>query len=271
VIETERSWPWWAVFPIAIGAVVVSGLVYLIVSVLRHSGAVVHQAGSVGVALHGVPPVLTFTGTVAQDLFAAGAAVYLAIAALHSRARGLAALGFRGPRRWPSSLGFVLIGYVVFIVVSALWTTGLGLKDHESVPIELGSRDSALAAAGALILTCVVAPICEETLFRGYLYGALRRHGVVLAALVTGILFGGVHIVSAPVGFLVPLGFLGVILCVIYERTGSLYPSMALHALNNSIAFGVGDGRAWLIPVGIAAAWAAIAGLSRFGPVLATP
>lgn len=267
---TERSWPWWAVFPIALGAVVASGIVYAIVAALRHGGAIVHQAGSVGVALHGTPPVLVFAGTVAQDAFAAGAAIYLAVAALRSAPAGLSALGFRPPARWFSSLAFVLTGYVVFILVSALWTSGLGLKDHESIPIELGSRDSGLAAAGALLLTCVVAPLCEETLFRGYLYGALRRHGVVVAALVTGVLFGGVHVVSAPVGFLVPLGVLGVILCLLYERTGSLYPSIALHALNNSVAFGVGDGRAWLIPVGLAAAGVTVAALSRFMPAVST-
>jgi membrane protease YdiL (CAAX protease family) len=53
------------------------------------------------------------------------------------------------------------------------------------------------------------------------------------------------------------------ILCLLYERTGSLYPSMALHALNNSIAFGAGDGRGWLVPVCLAGAAAAITALAR--------
>ena len=32
------------------------------------------------------------------------------------------------------------------------------------------------------------------------------------------------------------LALLGVIFCLLYERTGSLYPAIALHAINNSIA-----------------------------------
>jgi uncharacterized protein len=36
-----------------------------------------------------------------------------------------------------------------------------------------------------------------------------------------------------------PLGVLGVVFCLVYERTGSLFPVIALHALNNALAFGV--------------------------------
>ena len=39
--------------------------------------------------------------------------------------------------------------------------------------------------------------------------------------------------------FLVPLGVFGALLCLLYHRTGSLLPCMALHALNNSLALGV--------------------------------
>ncbi len=37
----------------------------------------------------------------------------------------------------------------------------------------------------------------------------------------------------------IPLGFLGFVLCLVRWRTGSLYPCMALHSLNNSLALGV--------------------------------
>jgi membrane protease YdiL (CAAX protease family) len=60
----------------------------------------------------------------------------------------------------------------------------------------------------------------------------------VLAAILSGIVFGGVHLGSSPIGYLVPLAFFGVGLCLLYEWTGSLYPPIALHALNNSIALG---------------------------------
>ena len=58
------------------------------------------------------------------------------------------------------------------------------------------------------------------------------------AAAITGILFGLVHGLSAPAVDLVPLAILGFVLCLVYERAGSLYPAIVLHVLNNAIAFG---------------------------------
>jgi membrane protease YdiL (CAAX protease family) len=162
-----------------------------------------------------------------------------------------------------SSAAFVVGGYVLFLLAAAAWTSALGITDHENVVIDLGTRDSPLAFAGAGLLVCVVAPMAEEIFFRGFLFGALRRRGLVVATLVSGLAFGLAHVASAPIGFLVPLALLGMILALIYERTGSLYPSMALHAVNNSIAFAVGDGRTWAIPVSLAVSALAIFGLSR--------
>ena len=46
-----------------------------------------------------------------------------------------------------------------------------------------------------------------------------------------------------------PLAFFGFVLCLIYARTGSLYPCIALHCANNSIAFGASQDWTWQIPV----------------------
>jgi membrane protease YdiL (CAAX protease family) len=88
-----------------------------------------------------------------------------------------------------------------------------------------------------------VAPVAEEFFFRGFFYRALRsRYSVLVAALIDGILFGIIHWdLSTADGLLIvpPLAALGFMFCLVYERTGSLYPVIALHALNNAIAFGV--------------------------------
>jgi hypothetical protein len=60
-----------------------------------------------------------------------------------------------------------------------------------------------------------------------------------VAAVIVGILFGFAHLGSAPLEYLVPLGFLGFVLCLVRWRTGSLYPCMALHSANNALALGV--------------------------------
>jgi membrane protease YdiL (CAAX protease family) len=96
-----------------------------------------------------------------------------------------------------------------------------------------------LNALVVIVLVTVIAPLGEELFFRGFFFGALRNwHGPILAAVLSGLVFGLVHAGSAPVGYLVPLAIFGFGLCMLYELTGSLYPAIVLHALNNSIALG---------------------------------
>src|SRR6202011_6142117 len=116
------------------------------------------------------------------------------------------------------------------------------------LPKELGVSKSPVALVGATVFVCVVAPIAEEFFFRGFIFGALRQMRIVVAgrelgtwvaAAITGILFGLAHTGSASSRYLIPLGFLGFVLCVLRWRMRSLYPCMALHSINNSLALGV--------------------------------
>ena len=79
----------------------------------------------------------------------------------------------------------------------------------------------------------VVAPLEEEFLFRGYIYGVLRRHlGVVPALLLNAALFGAIHL-NLPA--LPALFVLALCLTLAYESTGSLLVPMAMHAMFNAI------------------------------------
>ena len=60
-----------------------------------------------------------------------------------------------------------------------------------------------------------------------------------------------------------PLAFFGFVLCLLYARTGSLWPCIALHCANNSVAFGVSQGWSWQVPLLFAGALALIALLAR--------
>lgn len=94
-----------------------------------------------------------------------------------------------------------------------------------------------LAAMGAAVLAatvlCVAAPIAEELFFRGLVHGSLRRFGVPVATVVSAAFFAVVHVVPAafPILFVV-----GVVLALLYERTGSLLPGILVHACLNSLA-----------------------------------
>jgi uncharacterized protein len=86
-----------------------------------------------------------------------------------------------------------------------------------------------------LLLAVVFAPIFEETMFRGVIYGSLRsKLGVWPAALLSGAIFSGVHF--EVYGFL-PRLVLGVLLALLFEKYKSLYPSMCLHATHNGVLF----------------------------------
>lgn len=91
------------------------------------------------------------------------------------------------------------------------------------------------AGVGLLALLAVaIAPPFEEVFFRGFVYrGLAHSWGWWRAALVSGALFGVAHF---QLDVALPLGVLGVALAWVYERTGSLWSSIVLHALFNGLA-----------------------------------
>ncbi|MDM8529261.1 type II CAAX endopeptidase family protein [Anaerolineales bacterium HSG24] len=80
----------------------------------------------------------------------------------------------------------------------------------------------------------VVAPFVEETFFRGFVFIGLRnRWGWQRAVIASSMLFALVHVV--PTSF-VPIFFLGLIFALITHISGSIWPAILIHTLNNSIA-----------------------------------
>jgi membrane protease YdiL (CAAX protease family) len=85
-----------------------------------------------------------------------------------------------------------------------------------------------------LLLAGVLAPFVEETLFRGVIFGSLQANfRKWTAAVISAIIFSGLHL--QVYGFF-PRFILGMALVYLYNKYNSLYPSVALHALNNIVA-----------------------------------
>ena len=85
-----------------------------------------------------------------------------------------------------------------------------------------------------ILMATLVAPIAEEIIFRGYLYGVMRRFlGRIPGIVISSILFAAMHLhlPSMP-----GLTVLAVMLCLLYERTGSLWSNIIVHATFNSIS-----------------------------------
>ncbi len=243
-------WPAWSA-PVALvagfGAAIVG---YIVVAIV---------GAAAGADAADPPPAVQITATVLQDGALIGSALLFA-RLLGGRPRAWQ-FGLRPTRFWPAT-GWMALTYVAFIAFSAAWVSALGITQRDDLPEQLGVDESTAALIAVMILVTVIAPIAEEFFFRGFFFTALRSwKGPWLAAILTGIVFGGIHAGSAPVGFLVPLAAFGFGLCLLYWKTGSLYPCIALHCVNNSIAFGATQGWGWQIAVLVVVANVAALGL----------
>jgi membrane protease YdiL (CAAX protease family) len=195
-------------------------------------------AGAGGSNLRHPTPAVTIIGDVVFDLSFVAAALYFA--ALHGRPRP-ADFGFRVPPLGLAIKAFLIAG-VGYYALTAAYASLLGLHGGDKLPSQLGVNRSTAALVGAAVFVCVIAPISEEFFFRGFFFGSLISwRGPWVAAVLTGLLFGLAHTGSASPQYLVPLGFLGFVLCMVRWRTGSLYPCMALHATNNGLALGINE------------------------------
>lgn len=146
--------------------------------------------------------------------------------------------------RWPAWRWVFLIapGAVVFMwaVFGGLersgyveWMESLGVETvQETVQLLQQSKDPlvlGLMAAAAI----VVAPLCEEIVFRGYFYPVLKKFaGIWPAAICSSLVFAAAH--GNLTAFL-PLLIFGGLLVFIYEKTGSIWAPMAVHLCFNSL------------------------------------
>ena len=166
-----------------------------------------------------------------------GAALFLA-GRDTSLAAAFEALGMRRPRRpWIGTMLLALLMYLAFAATFASLVT-----DPEQVDVadELGFDQSTLGAISAAFLIVLVAPVAEEVFFRGFFFGGLRtRLPFVFAALLSGVFFGAIHLTTGNIAVGVQLSVLGIVLAYLYERSGSLWSPIALHAINNALAFAV--------------------------------
>ncbi|MDO8615861.1 MAG: CPBP family intramembrane metalloprotease, partial [Dehalococcoidia bacterium] len=147
-----------------------------------------------------------------------------------------AAVGLRLPERggwWlPLAMlgGALMVIWVYFAVIAAL-----GAEPSSNIPDEAFDSVPLIVLVG--ILSLALAPVMEETFFRGFLFGGLRgRWGFFFAALSTGFLFALAHV--DPLVY-IPFTAVGMIFAWGYVYSGSILASMIAHLLFNAISFGL--------------------------------
>lgn len=233
---TDRPWGWW-VGPVAVTVAFVAVLflgVFLAIAFAAGGGDVdsafddnTHWLG------------------LAQDVLWVGVALlvpFMAVRYLKPEQLGLQ------KRSLGRSLGVLLACLVIFYVLAGIYSSALGLDENSNDLLndtgigETVSRDVLYA-----LLFTVAAPVAEELLFRGLLFRSLRdafiakvgkRGGIALGAVISGVIFGGIHVGGGQNDFLPVLMALGVLLALAYQWSGTLYVPVVLHSINNAIATG---------------------------------
>lgn len=126
---------------------------------------------------------------------------------------------------WIILSGLKIAGYVQ-------WMESLGVETtQETVKLLQQSQDPLIV--GLMIFAAVVAaPLCEEIVFRGYLYPVLKKFsGIVPATLCSSLVFAAAH---GNLTSLLPLFIFGGVLVFLYEKTGSIWAPIAAHFCFNT-------------------------------------
>ena len=87
----------------------------------------------------------------------------------------------------------------------------------------------------SIVAVVVIAPVFEEFICRGFLFGSLReRYGTTRAVLFSSLFFGILHLQPVAV---INAFVMGVVLAVVYAMTRTLWAPILLHAANNALAY----------------------------------
>ena len=148
-------------------------------------------------------------------------------------------LGLRGLPTWTDLLlapiGFIVFMFVATLILAVLQKIIPGVNWQQSQDVGFSN----LVTNGEFIITfimlVIVAPIAEEIIFRGWLYGKLRaRIPAIPAILLVSVLFGIVH-GQWNVG--VTVFVMSIAMCTIRELTGTIWGGVLIHIIKNGIAF----------------------------------
>ena len=181
------------------------------------------------------------TGLLSPVAYVSGVGLYLmlllGIYLFGARRAGWAALGIRGTSWLNIALVPLLfiVGLSVMLAVTKLMTMLVGNFENPQVNAISGGKAMSLGELGAgLLLIAVLVPFVEELFFRGMLYPLLRQRApAALAIVANAAIFAIVHMIPV----LIPSLFvIGLCLAFLRERSGSIWPCVFYHAMQNGLA-----------------------------------
>lgn len=143
-------------------------------------------------------------------------------------------LGLRWPA-WPWVLliapGTVILMWLIFggLQVSGYleWMESLGVETVQDTVKLLQESNDPLVLGLMTFAAVIAAPVCEEVVFRGYLYPVMKKFGgMPVAVFCSALVFAAAH---GSLTALLPLFIFGAVLVFLYEKTGSLWAPIAAH------------------------------------------
>lgn len=113
------------------------------------------------------------------------------------------------------------------------WIESLGVESMQDT-VKLLRESDDLAVIGLMAVAAVIAaPLCEEIVFRGYLYAAAKKFaGPWMAGICSAMVFAAAH---GSLAALLPLFVFGCVLVILYEVTGSIWAPVAAHFCFNGL------------------------------------
>lgn len=227
----ERDWravilfPAWVLLAFYASQFIVAGSLWA----LRTSGFDLSRLGSLAV----------LQAAISAIIYACAIAITIGVPYIFSRRTDLKTIGLQRLMSW-LDIGlapFAYIAYIagLFIVLAAVTHVIPGFQADQAQDVGFKNLTNQLGYIVAFTTLVVIAPIAEEILFRGYLYGKVRRHAPIwVAIIVTSLLFGFVH---GQWNVAVDTFILSCVLCGLRELTGSVWAGILVHMIKNAIAF----------------------------------
>jgi membrane protease YdiL (CAAX protease family) len=170
--------------------------------------------------------VATVVSALVVDLWYVGWAWHFS---LHKFRLQLTSWGFRPPV-W-AMVWLIPLSLVIVYAVTAVHDHFIHVPQQSVVG---AFPHTTIGAVLFVALACVIAPILEETFYRGFLFQGLASSlGPVWGAVISAAIFSASHQQAT---VFIPLFTLGLLLCWVFYRSGSLWTNIALHATFNTIA-----------------------------------
>lgn len=178
---------------------------------------------------------------------------------------GRVAVGGFLPMKAPSvliAIAVVILGLGSWPIAHEIlaWMNDLGIAPISQSKLkdtkELMQRWETVSPLITLLSLALITPIGEEIAFRGYLYSAFetKKHPL-RAILVSSVLFAAFHVVASGVLQFERFGpslFLGLILGLVRQRSGSIWPSLFIHVLHNGLLLSFAANQSKLAKMGFA-------------------